>query len=161
VLLYRVAQNLRDGKLVSVDDYLACSKTCMQMLQVCSNEEPVAVRYLAMLEPAFETLQTIRRRLDAEVERGKRSSQPKISISALLEPTESPTPTTPPQDLQNTGLQPPKVDPILREDAAKIVARMGVIMKNPFGKLHHTTENGVMENPYPTPPLSETVFWFR
>lgn len=131
------------------------------MLRVCSNEEPIAVRYLAMVEPASDTLQWIRQKLDAEVERGKRSSQPKISISALLESTPSPTPMSTPQETRSTSPQPPKLDPMLREDVSKIIARMSVLLKDPFGRFQHGVEISYPEDPYPSPALSETTFWFR
>lgn len=161
VLLYRAAQSLRDGKLLSVDDQLSFSTTCIQMLRVCSNEEPIAARYLAMLEPAFETLQEIRQKLDTEIERGKRSSQPKLSISALLESSPSPTPASTPQGARSSSPQLLKADPVLREDASKIVARMGILLKDPFGRLQQSGELTSVEVPYPSPPLSETTFWFR
>jgi len=131
------------------------------MLRICSNEEPMAVRYLAMLEPAFETLHSIRLKLDAEVEREKRSSQPKISISALLEPTPSPTPISTAQESHSFNPQPPNLDPNLREDARKIVANIGVILKDPFGKLQQSRDTDLADMPYPSPPLLETSFWFR
>lgn len=161
ILLYRAGQNFRDGKLYSVDDLLTYSNTCMQMLRICSNEEPTAVRYLAMLEPAFETLHSIRLKLDAEVEKGKRCSQPKISISALLEPTPSPTPLSTPQGPRSFSPQLPNLDPNLREDARKIVTSLGVLLKDPFGRLQQSLDIGLGEVPYPSPPLSETIFWFR
>lgn len=161
VLLYRAGQNLRDGKLLSVDSLLTYSKSCIQMLRVCSNEEPIAVRYLAMLEPAFETLHSIRLKLDLEVEKGKRSTQPKISISALLEPTTSPTPISTPHGPRSFSSQPPNLDPNLREDARKIVAHIGILLKDPFGRLQQSRDRGLAEGSYPSPPLSETSFWFR
>jgi len=131
------------------------------MLRVCSNEEPMAVRYLAMLEPAFETLHSIRLKLDAEVEKGKRSFQPKISISALLEPTPSPTPVSTPHGPRSFSPQPPNLDPNLIEDARKIVASIGILLNDPFGRLQQSRDTGIVDVPYPSPPLSETSFWFR
>jgi hypothetical protein len=133
----------------------------MQMLRVCANEEPAAMRYLTMLEPAFESLHSIRHKLDSEVEKGKRSSQPKISISALLEPTPSPTPDSTPHGPRSFSPQPPNLDPNLKEDARKIVANLGSLLKDPFGRLQQSRDAGITEVPYPSPPLSETSFWFR
>lgn len=131
------------------------------MLRICSNEEPIAVRYLSMLEPAFETLYSIRLKLDAEVEKGKRTSQPKISISALLEPTPSPTPVSTPQGSRSFSPQPPNLDPKLREDARKIVAYIGALLKDSFGRMQQSRHTNHADVPYPSPPLSETSFWFR
>jgi hypothetical protein len=50
---------------------------------------------------------------------------------------------------------------MLKEEASKIIARMGVLLNDPFGRFQQSGESGSAEIPYPSPALSETIFWFR
>jgi hypothetical protein len=172
VLVFRTAQNIRDRSFASVDDYLASTKTCLNMLRACSAEEPIAGKYQEMLAPAFDALQSIRAKIQYDPHAAQRSSQPKISISSLLQPTPESTPApfnchaySPLSDGSVTPEKRPGVDPALVEEAASIVQRIGVLLQDPFGRLQQSGRDdgstSPLACPYPTPPISETQFWFR
>jgi hypothetical protein len=136
------------------------------MLSTCGNEEQDIMKYVATLEPAYSALHTLRQRLEPELEKSKRLSHPKISISALLDlggleepPTPALTPT--PQDVRNVSVEAPKIDATLREDASRIIGYMSGLLKDSFGTLQQRDMVDALDSRYSCPALSETFFWFR
>ena len=137
------------------------------MLRCCGDKEAIAARYLQQLLPSFQTVQRLHARMTGDAAARPPSPQRKISISSLLlSPPDAVPPRTPSASSQNSGRSVAAVaDAALAQEAAAVVQRVGVLLREPFGRLPQAARGEPLlagdADPYPTPPLADTPFWFR
>ncbi|KAF9728747.1 hmg box protein [Paraphaeosphaeria minitans] len=135
VLLYSATAKFLEGQADTVENDLAYSKACMDMLESCRATEPIAARYLDILWPLCDTLRDIHHRM---------MGRAKTSIYALL------------QGDSNT-LSPPI--PVSKAEMGPISEKLSALLTDRFGRKQTLGDNSMRR--VLNSDGSCSVFWWR
>jgi hypothetical protein len=136
VLLFNATMKLSEGQVEGVEQDLAYSKDCMDMLEPCRNCDPVAAHYLNTLWPLYDMLRDIHQRMVGRA---------KTSIYSLLQ-------------MDPNLLSPPI--PVGKAEIAPISQKLSVLLKDPFGRQCNMPGNNSMRRLL-NADGSCSVFWWR
>jgi hypothetical protein len=109
-LLFTATTKLLDGLPETVEQDLAFAKGCMDILENCRHQEPIADRYLNIIWPLYDHLRDIHQRILGRV---------KTSIFSLL------------QADPNT-ISPPI--PVSKAEMGPISEKLSILLTDPFGR---------------------------
>jgi hypothetical protein len=154
VLLHTAAQRLRSKAFSEVNSLLESANVCIGVLRTCGVDEPIAIRFMDMIEPTYKSLTHLERSLLATQSHRNRSAE-KMGIHNLL--LDNPLVSSGQSnersaswDLEGT----PAGDNLIT-----ITEYLNDVLKDPYGRLQSKQE---AEQPGPDPLLPESGirFWF-
>jgi hypothetical protein len=151
VLLYTATQRLRTKSFVAVNSVLTNAKVCLDVLRACGEDEPIAVRFLNLVEPSYNSLRQLERSLLAQQSDRNRSAQ-KMGIHNLLQdtPPVNSVPNTSGRDLVGTPAG---------DELEAVTLQITNILKDPYGRLQ-PLEQSHFSSLISLSPQNDVHYWF-
>jgi len=136
VLLFTATSKLLEGQLDGVEQELAYAKACLDILEECRTFEPIAVRYLDMLWPLYDSLRDKHHRM---------AGRAKTSIWSLLQT--DPNLLSPPIPVSKTEMTP-------------ISEKLSILLTDPFGRKQDVLDEQSVRRVL-NGDGSYSVFWWK
>ncbi|OJD34784.1 hmg box protein [Diplodia corticola] len=124
VILFGIGQQMMDQRPPIEEDF-AYAKVCADILCACSKVEPVAAKYLAVIQPLYDALADKRRRLQ------RRTADMAIE-STLLPCAALPQSCSPHMDSQGVCSQTPPTAETADAEIISIVKKLSDLLADPF-----------------------------
>jgi hypothetical protein len=139
--LSEAGQRMLSGSSEGVDDILSFSKACLDTLDTCARDDWLALKYLNLLRPVYESLKGIQRR---------QAVKSKTSIHALLHPSEASPPTSPgiSNEMHSSNLE-----------VLALVEKLSTLLKDPFGRLQYPPDGSARR--ISSPDESYSMSWWK
>jgi hypothetical protein len=154
ILLYTVAQRLRLKAFSEATSLLESGAVCIGVLRACGETEPIAIRFLNLVEPTYRSLRLTERSLLTQQTHRNRSAE-KMGIQNLLVDTPPVSPAhhnerSSSWDLEGTAAG---------DQLTAITTYLTDLLKDPYGRLQPRQDSG-QPDPDSPQPESDILFWF-
>jgi hypothetical protein len=151
VLLYTATQRLRNACFVEVNSLLTNANVCMDVLRACGIDEPIALRFLNLVESSYDTLRQLECSLLAQQADRNRSSQ-KMGIHNLLQDNSPVSPVANKDGLDLTGTP-------AGNELDALTSRIANVLKDPYGRLQ-PEEQTQFSSLVSLSPQNDVHYWF-
>ncbi|KAL0259401.1 hypothetical protein SLS55_005137 [Diplodia seriata] len=131
IILFGIGQQMMDQVPATIEEDFAYAKVCAEILCACSTAEPVAAKYLAVIQPLYDALVDKRQRLQREMsELANASMHEEVLKSSAPLPSKALTQSTsPPVELPSpTQLTAEPAD----SEIISIVKKLSDLLADPF-----------------------------